>query len=139
MARDALHDKEAYQVIGGFLSPVCDAYEKTGLVESRHRLEMCRLAMQDSDWIAVDGWESGQSRYQRTIEVLDSLQTRLNARLSGVQVMFLAGADLVQSFRVPGLWAADDVLPCTIAFLRSHLAEKVESGDTGKVRMCCSR
>lgn len=109
MARDALHDKEAYQIIGGFLSPVCDAYGKSGLIESRYRLEMCRLAVQDSDWISVDGWESEQSQYQRTIEVLGSLQARLSSRFPSVQVMFLAGADLVQSFRVPGLWTADDV------------------------------
>ncbi|PJF17880.1 Nucleotidylyl transferase [Paramicrosporidium saccamoebae] len=109
MARDALHDKEIYQVVGGFMSPVSDEYQKVGLEPSRHRLEMCRLAVAGSDWIDVDEWESCQSSYQRTVQVLGSLQERLDEYGGGARVMLLAGADLIKSFETPGLWAPEDV------------------------------
>jgi nicotinamide mononucleotide adenylyltransferase len=70
-------------IIGGFLSPVTDAYKKEvnyhilpslhcqGLVSAAHRVKMCELAAESSDWVAVDKWESEQSEYQTTIAVLD--------------------------------------------------------------------
>ena len=109
MARDALHDTGKFQIIGGFLSPVSDEYKKTGLVAAKHRLEMCRLAVRDSDWVNVDAWETEQSSYSPSLRVLSSLKLRLDKVCSGVQVMFLAGADLVKSFEVPGLWSTADV------------------------------
>jgi nicotinamide mononucleotide adenylyltransferase len=110
MARDALHDKESYQVVGGFLSPVSDEYKKPGLERSSHRLEMCRLAVADSDWLEVDDWESDQPTYQRTIQVLNSLQERMDTFGGGARVMLLAGADLIKSFEMPGLWSDEDVI-----------------------------
>ncbi|NXW00847.1 NMNA2 adenylyltransferase, partial [Fregetta grallaria] len=50
-ARDYLHKTGRFIVIGGIVSPVHDSYGKTGLVSSRHRLTMCQLAVQSSDWI----------------------------------------------------------------------------------------
>lgn len=109
MARDALHDGDVYQVVGGYLSPVSDDYKKAGLLSSSHRLEMCRRAVADSDWIGVDEWECRQSCYQRTVHVLNSLQERLDAQQLTARVMLLAGADLIKSFEVPGLWSHEDV------------------------------
>lgn len=105
MARDALEDDDRFQVVGGLLSPVSDQYRKTGLVLASHRLEMCRLAVADSSWIDVDAWETQQDEYPTTVQALDSVQRRLPP---GLQVMFLAGADLIKTFEVPGLWTAKD-------------------------------
>lgn len=108
MARDALHDTDKYQVVGGIISPVSSQYEKVGLVLAEHRLAMCRLAVEDSDWIVVDDWEARHSAYQRTAQVLEETQKRLDGAFPNVQVVFLAGADLIKSFGIPGLWAAED-------------------------------
>lgn len=108
MAKDTLHDTEEYQVVGGFLSPVSDFYNKSGLAPAQDRLAMCRLAIADSTWIEVDSWESHQTTYQRTLQVLDSLQERLSSLIPNVKVMFLAGADLIQSFSIPDLWSEQD-------------------------------
>ncbi|KAG8517341.1 Nicotinamide/nicotinic acid mononucleotide adenylyltransferase 2 [Galemys pyrenaicus] len=42
-----------------------------GLVSSRHRLIMCQLAVQNSDWIRVDPWECYQDTWQTTCSVLE--------------------------------------------------------------------
>lgn len=59
-----------YQVIGGIISPVNDNYGKKDLVAARHRVAMARLALQTSDWIRVDSWESEQAQWMETIKVL---------------------------------------------------------------------
>ena len=56
LARDALR-AEGYDVLGGLISPVHDAYGKAGLAPMADRLAMCSLAVASSDWVAVDGWE----------------------------------------------------------------------------------
>lgn len=58
-------------MIGGIVSPVHDSYGKQGLVSSRHRLIMCQLAVQNSDWIRVDPWECYQDTWQTTCSVLE--------------------------------------------------------------------
>jgi len=30
-------------------------------------MEMCKRAVEDSDWINVDGWEAAKDEYQRTV------------------------------------------------------------------------
>ncbi|XP_048395396.1 nicotinamide/nicotinic acid mononucleotide adenylyltransferase 2 isoform X1 [Stegostoma tigrinum] len=70
-ARDYLHKTGRYIVIGGIISPVHDSYGKQGLVSSRHRLTMCQLAVQSSDWIRVDPWECYQDTWQTTCSVLE--------------------------------------------------------------------
>ncbi|CAI9596601.1 unnamed protein product [Staurois parvus] len=70
-ARDYLHKTGKFIVIGGIISPVHDSYGKQGLVSSRHRLSMCQLAVQNSDWIRVDPWECYQDTWQTTCSVLE--------------------------------------------------------------------
>uniref|UniRef100_G3NA40 Nicotinamide/nicotinic acid mononucleotide adenylyltransferase 2 n=1 Tax=Gasterosteus aculeatus TaxID=69293 RepID=G3NA40_GASAC len=70
-AREYLHTTGRFIVIGGIISPVHDSYGKPGLVPSRHRLTMCQLAVQSSDWIRVDPWESYQDTWQTTCSVLE--------------------------------------------------------------------
>ncbi|TWW73230.1 nicotinamide/nicotinic acid mononucleotide adenylyltransferase 2 [Takifugu rubripes] len=70
-AREYLHKTGRFIVIGGIISPVHDSYGKPGLVSSRHRLSMCQLAVQSSDWIRVDPWECYQDTWQTTCSVLE--------------------------------------------------------------------
>jgi nicotinamide mononucleotide adenylyltransferase len=80
---------------------------------------MCTLATeQESTWLMVDSWEALQN-YQRTAVVLDHLDYEINAVLGGVstrdgghrnvQIMLLAGADLISTMSEPGVWSHDDV------------------------------
>lgn len=59
-----------YQVVQGIISPVNDHYGKKDLAPSHHRVAMARLALQTSDWIRVDPWESEQARWMETVQVL---------------------------------------------------------------------
>ncbi|KAM8839111.1 nicotinamide/nicotinic acid mononucleotide adenylyltransferase 2 [Synchiropus splendidus] len=70
-AREYLNKTGRFIVIGGIISPVHDSYGKPGLVSSRHRLTMCQLAVQSSDWIRVDPWECYQDTWQTTCSVLE--------------------------------------------------------------------
>ncbi|KAK2885481.1 hypothetical protein QQF64_021146 [Cirrhinus molitorella] len=70
LARDHLEDTGRYRVVKGIISPVGDSYKKKGLIEARHRLEMARLATQNSDWITVDDWESQQPEWVETAKVV---------------------------------------------------------------------
>lgn len=49
LARDALNSY-GYCVIGGYMSPVNDAYNKKGLISAEHRLRLCHLACKSSDF-----------------------------------------------------------------------------------------
>lgn len=62
--------KGRYQVIEGIMSPVSDNYGKKGLVSARHRIAMAKLALETSDWIRVDPWESEQETWTETVKVL---------------------------------------------------------------------
>ncbi|EPY89576.1 hypothetical protein CB1_000092001 [Camelus ferus] len=65
-----LHKTGRFIIIGGIVSSVHEACGKHGLVSSRHRLIMCQLADQNSDWIRVDLWECYQDIWQMTCSVL---------------------------------------------------------------------
>eukprot|EP00741_Cyanophora_paradoxa_P006989 tig00001067_g6761.t1 len=108
IGKDWMENALGFRVIGGYLSPVNDAYRKEGLAPARHRLEMCRLAVQDSDWIMVDDWESRQGEYVRTARVLAHVRDELQAAHGlSVAVKLLSGADLLESMTRPGVWQED--------------------------------
>lgn len=108
MAKDSLESKN-YQVIAGYMSPVCDAYRKPGLVSTEHRIKMCDLAVEGSHWISTDRWEASQDDWTTTATVLMSFRRRLDILgLETVRIKLVAGADLIRSFSVPDLWAAED-------------------------------
>ncbi|XP_023638693.1 nicotinamide/nicotinic acid mononucleotide adenylyltransferase [Capsella rubella] len=112
LARDALHS-EGFHVLGGYMSPVNDAYKKKDLLSAKHRLEMCNLACQSSDFVMVDLWEASQSSYQRTLAVLSRVKTYLtidqHVPEESLKVMLLCGSDLLQSFCTPGVWIPEQV------------------------------
>jgi len=62
--------KGRYRVIEGIMSPVNDDYGKKGLVSARHRIAMAKLALETSDWIRADPWESEQETWTETVKVL---------------------------------------------------------------------
>eukprot|EP01120_Amphizonella_sp_Union-15-10_P007867 TRINITY_DN2714_c0_g1_i1.p1 TRINITY_DN2714_c0_g1~~TRINITY_DN2714_c0_g1_i1.p1 ORF type:complete len:233 (-),score=21.73 TRINITY_DN2714_c0_g1_i1:115-813(-) len=110
LARDYFKvHKPDYQVIGGYMSPVGDSYVKKGLVSSNHRIAMCELGVESSDWLMVDPWESSFSEYVRTILVLQHFQLELSPTYEGLKIFFVCGADLLQTFNVKGVWSDQDV------------------------------
>lgn len=54
-------------MLGGIVSPVSDCYGKQGLAPAKHRIAMAKLALQTSDWITVDEWESQQPDWMETV------------------------------------------------------------------------
>ena len=124
----AAYVKAGIDVYGAYLSPVHDAYQKPGLVDARHRVEMCRRAVASSTFVMVDGWEAAQVGYTRTLHVLDSIDARLRAAEGGAdedggvrpltpstpstpstpRTVLVCGADVLESMGNPELW--DQVL-----------------------------
>ncbi|CAI0378782.1 unnamed protein product [Linum tenue] len=112
LARDALQS-EGYRVIAGYMSPVTDVYKKPGLIPAEHRLRMCNLACESSDFIMVDPWEANQSTYQSSLTVLRRIESvfieEVPISRESLKVMFVCGADLLQTFKIPGFWIPDQV------------------------------
>ncbi|XP_059358642.1 nicotinamide/nicotinic acid mononucleotide adenylyltransferase 3-like [Carassius carassius] len=94
LARDHMHQTGLYRVAGGIVSPVGDDYGKQGLVASKHRLAMSRLALQSSDWVSIDDWESQQEDWRETVYCSPTVVPQLK---------LLCGADFMDTFKVPGL------------------------------------
>lgn len=138
IAKDYFEHRGTHQVIGGIVSPAHDDYGKKGLVSSKHRCEMLRLALKSSNWIRLSDWESKQQKWSRTRSVLqyhqnymnnylhsiddmenmnagdpyiatDWLPSKLAERRDPIRLKLLCGADLLESFSVPDLWADEDV------------------------------
>ncbi|KAE9456580.1 hypothetical protein C3L33_11520, partial [Rhododendron williamsianum] len=107
LARDALK-LEGFHVIGGYMSPVNDAYKKRGLISAKHRIELCHRACRSSEFIMVDPWEANQNTFQRTLAVLCRIKSSLveSGQISGdsLKVMLVCGSDLLESFSIPGAW-----------------------------------
>lgn len=119
MAKDYVRQNTDFEIVGGYLSPVSDQYKKPGLLSAHHRVNMCNLAAEESaSWLMVDPWEAFQS-YQRTAVVLDHFDYEINTVLGGVQtedgghknvqVMLLAGSDLISTMSEPGVWSHADL------------------------------
>ncbi|PWW75173.1 Nucleotidylyl transferase [Tuber magnatum] len=124
-----------FEVVGGYLSPVSDRYNKAGLASAAHRVRMCELACDEtSDWLMVDPWEAGQPEYQPTAVVLDHISYEINHNLGGIpypppplqstdyltvpttttprkpaRLMLLGGSDLLQTMSQPGVWSQSDL------------------------------
>lgn len=113
LARDALK-LEGFHVIGGYMSPVNDAYKKRGLISAKHRIELCHCACRSSEFIMVDPWEANQNTFQRTLTVLCRIKSSLveSGHISGdsLKVMLVCGSDLLESFSIPGAWIREQVM-----------------------------
>jgi len=120
MAADYVKHNTNFELVGGYLSPVSDAYKKQGLAAAEHRVNMCKLAIDKaSGWLMVDTWEAESPEYKPTAEVLDHFDHEINNLRQGVeaehgerkqvQIALLAGADLIQTMSQPGVWAEKDL------------------------------
>ncbi|KAM9785498.1 nicotinamide/nicotinic acid mononucleotide adenylyltransferase 1-like [Neosynchiropus ocellatus] len=136
LARDHLEETGQYKVVKGIISVVGDAYKKRSLIEAEHRLKMARLAVEDSDWITVDAWESSQQEWMETVKVVRHHNQQLldadevdtvnygkkrrirdnhyespfeNENRGRPQLMLLCGGDMLESFGVPNLWKPEDI------------------------------
>ncbi|KAH8311754.1 hypothetical protein KR044_007900, partial [Drosophila immigrans] len=134
IARDYFEMNATHKVVGGIISPTHDSYGKKGLAPSLDRCAMVKLAVQSSSWIRLSDWEVHQSQWVRTQAVLQHHQNYLNNyinspgheeqhgtlpgwlpmglgrdRQDGIKLKLLCGADLLESFAVPGLWANEDI------------------------------
>ncbi|MCJ1336417.1 hypothetical protein MMC09_001693 [Bachmanniomyces sp. S44760] len=120
MAADYIKFSTDFELIGGYLSPVSDAYKKAGLASAEHRIRMCEIAVDEtSSWLMVDSWEAMQKEYQRTAVVLDHFDHEINVVRGGIEtssgerkhvrIALLAGADLIQTMSTPGVWTSKDL------------------------------
>ncbi|KAJ9640311.1 Nicotinamide/nicotinic acid mononucleotide adenylyltransferase 1 [Coniosporium tulheliwenetii] len=119
LAMDYARISTDFEVVGGYLSPVGDAYKKAGLASAEHRIRMCELAVSEDSWVDVDPWEALQKEYQPTAVVLDHFEKELNEVYGGIEtydgsrkpfhVALLAGADLIQTMSTPGVWSEQDL------------------------------
>lgn len=98
-AKSILED-HGYDVLGGFLSPSHDEYvdKKCGkdALSAAHRIELCREAIRQSDWLGVDTWESlyaGRDvNFTKTVWRL-SEYLRLHLKRDDIEVFYVCGGD----------------------------------------------
>lgn len=146
MARDDAHCNTSFKVIGGYLSPVNDAYHKLGLAPAVHRVNMCHSAVTDtSDWLMLDPWEAREPSYTPTAQVLDHFDRELNDKRGGadvvvtdpdtgdarvekrrIRIMLLAGSDLILTMSEPRVWAEKD-LHHILGIYGCYIIERAES------------
>ncbi|KAK4360448.1 hypothetical protein RND71_019400 [Anisodus tanguticus] len=100
LAGDAL-TSEGFCVIGGYMSPVNDAYKKKSLISAEHRVAMRLLACKSSEIIMTDPCEASQDSYQRTLTVLSRIKTTISggslASSDDLMIMLVCGSDLLES------------------------------------------
>lgn len=130
--------KAGHAVLGGYASPVNDAYHKPGLLPSQHRIAMCQLAAAESDLVMVDTWEAAQAQAQRSLIVLQHVQRAVQKHYDDVSCsqqqmptagstsehpqnsasqqvsrqvksVLVCGADVLESFVMPGVWVEEQV------------------------------
>eukprot|EP00088_Acartia_fossae_P058463 TRINITY_DN6851_c0_g1_i4.p1 TRINITY_DN6851_c0_g1~~TRINITY_DN6851_c0_g1_i4.p1 ORF type:complete len:238 (-),score=43.57 TRINITY_DN6851_c0_g1_i4:1167-1880(-) len=126
LARDYFRtNKPGSVVVGGVISPTHDNYKskKASLISSSHRLAMSRAAVASNQWVTVSDWEVRQNDWTRTRKVMEEYSHMLNStskpewmphgdganNQGKVRLKLLCGADLLESFSVPGLWLEDDI------------------------------
>ncbi|KPI89083.1 hypothetical protein ABL78_1819 [Leptomonas seymouri] len=119
-AKTALEADNTHTVLGGFVSPVSDAYGKPGLKSAAQRVRIVEDAVRGHMELNLDTWECQQPTYTRTFYVLQQLEQHVDAWYTQhepnemnelktygrrVRVIFVCGADLFSSFWRPGCWA----------------------------------
>ncbi|XP_038671609.1 nicotinamide/nicotinic acid mononucleotide adenylyltransferase 3 [Scyliorhinus canicula] len=136
LARDHLHQTGLYNVIKGIISPVNDRYGKEGLVAAKHRVAMIQRALETSDWITLEPWESQQEQWVETVMVLrhhynalfhqsqamsgtslestKTLKQKYNVDSPKAQsvvprLKLLCGADVLKTFDIPNLWKHEHI------------------------------
>jgi len=71
---------------------------------------MIELSLKSSTWIALDKWESEQSEYMLTKDVIEHFHTEVAKVVKDkVEVFLGCGADLFESLKKPGVWSDEDI------------------------------
>nr|CCC90556.1 conserved hypothetical protein [Trypanosoma congolense IL3000] len=107
-------------LVGGFVSPVNDRYEKEGLHSFTERAAVCEASLVNHPALSVDRWEGLQPKYVYTVFVLEHMQQEVQkwyeedaqpdaAQLSWIRqhpvlTIFVCGSDLFSSFLIPNCW-----------------------------------
>lgn len=108
LAKHHMKVKKNITVAKGVISPTNDNYAliKPTLSPAFHRLAMINLAIKDveSNWIICDDWETKQADWIRTLPALRHYET-----IYGKNLKLLCGADLLDSFLIPNLWADEHI------------------------------
>ena len=108
-ARDRLRECGS-TVVCGIISPASDAYGKSGLLPASHRIEMCKRAAQDTNWVRCDDYEAKSPTFVRTLTTLTRVKEYVSAEIGeDVHPVLICGGDLLESFTIPGKWIPDHV------------------------------
>lgn len=72
IARDYFHETEEIDVIGSIISPIHELYKKPNvtLASNEDRLAMMKWSLLSSNWIRLSDWETQQSHFTLTVDVL---------------------------------------------------------------------
>lgn len=108
MARDNLQ-KKGYTVSKGVVSPVDDStmiMDPSEVISLEHRCRMIEIGLKSTDWIKLHAVESMVHEPTTIIEVLDIIQ---NDADTDADIMFLCGADVLETFNFSHLWNKRDV------------------------------
>lgn len=92
-------ENDGYNVLGGIISPVHDAYGKKTSAESKHRINMVELVANATDWISLSKWECEQEDWTPTAAVLKHFSREINEKFGGgIKIMLIGGGNLLASF-----------------------------------------
>lgn len=100
-------EQNRYDVVGGFLSPVHDAYGKASLIPQAQRAAMCHAAVRDNEWLSVQEWEMNQTGWSTTADTLCKYQEAINrahlaegqTKLDSTNALALSGSRETQNER----------------------------------------
>eukprot|EP00096_Caligus_rogercresseyi_P013732 TRINITY_DN6339_c0_g1_i1.p1 TRINITY_DN6339_c0_g1~~TRINITY_DN6339_c0_g1_i1.p1 ORF type:complete len:239 (+),score=54.39 TRINITY_DN6339_c0_g1_i1:165-881(+) len=127
IAKDFLHSSGRFHVLGGIVSPVHDDYKKESLSEANaaHRCAMLNLCLKEHPFVKLSRFETEQGSWTRLRKVLEEHHNLLSTSQTTQEslpwapegfnpqepfkILFLCGADLLESFSVPGLWTDEDM------------------------------
>ena len=103
-------DHSVENVIGGLISPVGNYYRKPGLIHARHRVKMCQMAVENSNWIDVDVFESEFPGIVSTSNLLVNIEQRIGEFFHrSIKIRLVMGADMLFTFADAALWDPVDV------------------------------
>lgn len=113
-ARDTLQAPPHNRFVSGaYISPASSTYssEKPGLLPADVRATLCKLAVRDVSWLDVATWECQKRRVVRTHEAVMALRDALSVwrPAHSIQVVLVAGADLVRCMRDTSKWPSQSV------------------------------
>lgn len=123
-AIDNLKNNEFH--VGSYFVPVTDAYQKKGLISSKHRIEMIRKTIKDLNYVDIDTYDSQQKTVLTNLEILDYFKNNLQSLYSNIVIKMVCGSDTIETWNVPELWSDFDM---ENILLHYHLTVCVREND----------